>query len=79
MIRAKNGNMDRKSHITHCPNGHAYNTDNMYYYAATNNRVCKSCRLAQAKARYQRLKIDAARPVVGQVILALPRHQLGPI
>lgn len=45
----------RNAKKTHCPKGHAYSEDNIYWSKAANNRIqrhCRTCNLARFKARY---------------------------
>lgn len=39
-----------ESQKTHCPQGHEYTPENIYW--CRNKRSCRTCKKAQAKARY---------------------------
>jgi hypothetical protein len=36
---------------THCPKGHAYDSDNTYIIPSTGTRICRQCATAHARAR----------------------------
>lgn len=44
----------RNAAKTHCPHGHGYTADNIYWYKG--NRVCRACALHRVAARRARLK-----------------------
>jgi hypothetical protein len=41
---------------THCPQGHAYTSENTRYNKRTGYRICRACHREHARARYHRMK-----------------------
>lgn len=42
----------RSAKVTHCPSGHPYSEENTYVAPKSGERICRTCRKAQKRARY---------------------------
>lgn len=55
------GMWERKASRTHCPHGHPFSGDNLYFDAKRNRRICIACRRASIR-KY--MKTYRARPAL---------------